>query len=73
MDQDDPFPEDFFVLQPIYVCAGTTANRSTVQMTRFNFYKCIYLIRKYSCANSPDGSNKHPYLLIYAIYYEIFA
>jgi hypothetical protein len=39
MDQDDPFPEDFVCPTTTYVCAGTTANRSTVQMTRFNFYK----------------------------------
>ena len=44
MDQDDPFPEDFFVLQPIYVYAGTTANRSTVQMTSSEDFviNCIY-------------------------------
>ena len=30
MDQDDPFPEVFLSYNQFYVCAGTTANRSTV-------------------------------------------
>ena len=37
MGQDDPFPEEFFVLQRIYVCAGSTANRSTVPNDSLQF------------------------------------
>lgn len=34
---------------------------------------CIYLIRKCSRANSPDGSDKHSYLPVYAIHNGILA
>ncbi len=39
MDQDDPFPEDFVCPTTNLCLHRHCGKQSTVQMTRFNFYK----------------------------------